>query len=74
MTNNQQDTFVEKHITYTIELDGKFFLVENVPARVNEETGEQFFAPTTVAQLQQIILDGKTPDRVIETPVYKYAV
>jgi hypothetical protein len=48
---------------------GKFFLVENVPARVNEETGEQFFSPVTVERLQQIILDGKEPDRVIETSV-----
>ena len=71
--SNQQDTFVEKYVTYTIELDGKFFLVENVPARVNEETGEQFFSPATVDQLQTIILDGKTPDRVIEMSVYNYA-
>jgi hypothetical protein len=32
------------------------FMVENVPARVNEETGEQFFSPSTVERLQQIVL------------------
>jgi hypothetical protein len=73
MCSPQQLSLVEKRVTYSIELNGKFFLVENVPARVNEETGEQFFSPSTVAYLQQIMIDGKQPDRTIETPVYSYA-
>ena len=64
---------VEKHVTYTLELNGKFFFVENVPARVDEETGEQFFSPSTVERLQQIILMQKEPDRLAKVPVYKYA-
>jgi hypothetical protein len=71
--NNYQEQLVEKRVTYFLELNGKFFLIENVPARVNEETGEQFFAPSTVAFLQQIILDGQEPKRVIQTSVYSYA-
>jgi hypothetical protein len=39
---------VERLVTYTLEFEGKFYIVENVPARVNEETGEQFFSPSTV--------------------------
>jgi YgiT-type zinc finger domain-containing protein len=64
---------VEKKVTYTLELNGKFFVIENVPARVDEETGEQFFSPSTVEHLQQIILTGQAPDRFTEVPVYKYA-
>ena len=71
--NNYQEQLVEKRVTYSLELNGKFFLIENVPARVNEETGEQFFDPSTVAFLQHIILDGQEPKRVIQTPVYSYA-
>ncbi|KKD36933.1 MAG: hypothetical protein WAN66_24370 [Limnoraphis robusta] len=70
MKSNQQEQRVEKRVTYTLEINGKFFLVENVPARVNEETGEQFFSPSTVEHLQQIILNETQPDLVIETPVY----
>jgi hypothetical protein len=73
MMNNYQEQLVEKRVTYSLELNGKFFLIENVPARVNEETGEQFFAPSTVVFLHQIILDGQEPKRVIQTPVYSYA-
>lgn len=67
------DMQVEKQVTYTLELNGKIFVIENVPARVDEETGEQFFSPSTVEHLQQIILTGQAPDRFTEVPVYKYA-
>ncbi len=70
--NNDQEQLVEKRVTYSLELNGKFILIENVPARVNEETGEQFFAPSTVMFLQKIILDGQEPQRIIQTPVYSY--
>ena len=71
--SNDLDRLVDKHVTYALEINSKFFLIENVPARVNEETGEQFFSPATVELLQEIILDGRKPERVIEIPVYSYA-
>lgn len=71
--NNSKEVLVEKRVTYTLQINGDFILIENVPARVNEETGEQFFSPTTVERLQKIVLDKQTPDYVIETPVYNYA-
>ena len=70
---SNRDMQVEKQVTYTLELNGKFFVIENVPARVDEETGEQFFSPSTVEHLQQIIMTGQTPDRFTEVPVYKYS-
>jgi hypothetical protein len=71
--NDRPETLVEKRVTYSLELNGKFLLVENVPARVNEETEEQFFSPSIVAYLQQIMIDRKQADRTIKTPVYIYA-
>lgn len=72
-TSNWQETLVEKQVTYTLNLNGKIFLIKNVPARVNEETGEQFFAPSTVERLQQTILDSKEPDHFVQVPVYNYS-
>jgi hypothetical protein len=57
--NDQLEILLEKRVAYSLELNGKPFLVENVPARVNEETGERFFSPLTVAYLQQDIIDRK---------------
>jgi YgiT-type zinc finger domain-containing protein len=72
-TYKWKETLVEQKVTYTIELDGKFIIVENVPARVCLETGERFFAPETVERLQLIVWERREPRRVIETPVFEFA-
>lgn len=69
----RQEKLVERRVTYTLEHEGKFYIVQNVPARVNEETGEQFFSPDTVERLQKTVLGQGKPSRVLETPVYEYA-
>lgn len=68
-----RERLVERRVTYTLEMDGKLFVVENVPARVNPETGEQLFAPETVERLHEIICGQEKPVRVVETPVFDYA-
>ncbi|MGK7927442.1 MAG: YgiT-type zinc finger protein [Spirulina sp.] len=73
MSHNFKETLIETTVTYVLEKDGQFFLIENVPARVNPETGEQLFSPATVEQLQQIILNQSKPIRFVETPVYDFA-
>jgi hypothetical protein len=72
MIPRQQEKLVERLVTHTLEIDGKFYIIQNVPARVDEETGEQFFSPSTVERLQSMILGHAKPSKVIETPVYKY--
>ena len=72
-TQTRNETFIERKVTYTIEMDGKFIIVENVPARVCVETGERFFAPETVEQLQHTVWERRKPRRVIETPVFEFA-
>jgi YgiT-type zinc finger domain-containing protein len=69
----QEEKLVERRVTYALELDGNFYIVENVPARVDEETGEQYFSPKTLERLQQIILAPTEPSKMVETPVYEYS-
>lgn len=64
---------VEQNVTYTLEVDDKLIVIENVPARVNEETGEQLFAPETVEHLQKLVWEQKKPKRILQVPVYEYA-
>ena len=68
-----KETMVDQKVTYTLVVEDKFFIIENVPARVCLETGERFFSPETVERLQQTIWGQKQPNRVIETPVYNFA-
>jgi YgiT-type zinc finger domain-containing protein len=44
---------LEQKVNYTLEMDGNFIIIENVPARLCVETGEHFFSPETVERLQQ---------------------
>ena len=67
------EPLIEQTVTYHIEIGGRFLLVENVPARVNVETGERYFAPETVERLQQAVWEQSRPVRTIQTPVYEYA-
>ena len=74
MTTNQwKETMVERKVTYTVEISGKFIVIENVPARVSLETGEQFFSPQTVERLQHMSWEQRKPTRVIEVPAYEFA-
>lgn len=68
-----KETFVEQQVTYSLELDGKFVLVEHVPARVCVETGERFFSPEVVERLQKIVSEHPEPTRTVETPVFEFA-
>ncbi len=62
-----EESLQECTVTYTFEMEGKLIVVENVPARVNQETGEQLFSPETVQRIQQIVWEQKKPNRVIRS-------
>ena len=72
-TDQWKETLVERKVTYTLEVNGQLIVIENVPARVNLETGEQLFSPDTVEHLQQMIWEQRKPRRVIQVPVYEFA-
>jgi hypothetical protein len=67
------DCLVEKRVTYTLEFGWRVFVEENAPPRIDEETGEQYFAAATVERLHELIRGKQEPDRVMEIPVYNYA-
>ena len=73
-TIDRKETFLERKVTYTIQVDGRFIIIENVPARVCIETGERLFSPETVERLQRTVWEKRKPDRVIETPVFEFVV
>ena len=67
------DRLEDRLVTYTVEVDGRLVVIEHVPARVNAETGERFYAPETVERLQQIIRENREPSRTLEASVYDFA-
>ncbi len=67
------EVLIEMNVRYILDLDGQLFVFENVPARVNPVTGEQFFAPVTVRRIQQAALSSGKPTRTIQAAVYEFA-
>lgn len=67
------ESFEDRIINYTIEVNDQLYLIEHVPARICLETGEQFFSPETVERIQDIIERQPIPSRVLQTPVYDFA-
>ena len=65
MNQEYNEKLIETKVTYSLEMNGQFFLIENVPARVNPETGEQFFSPATVERIQQIITEQTKLDTLL---------
>ena len=53
------ERMVETEVTYTLEVNGKCFIIQHVPARVCPETGEQYFSPETVEALQKKVWGKK---------------
>ncbi len=60
---------IQIQVTYTVEKAGRIYVIEHVPARVCKETGEQFFDPQTVRNIQALINNGAKPARMIQAPV-----
>jgi len=71
-TSSHDEKLVDRKVTYTLLKDGQLYVVEHVPARVNVETGEEYFSPQTVEQLQRIILEKNQPTRFIKAPVFEF--
>ena len=68
-----KETMIETDVTYTLEYDGKFHLIEHVPVCVCREKGELYLYTETVEKMQPILKGKKEPTKLIETPVYEYA-
>lgn len=66
------EPLIETTVTFTLLKDGKFYIIENVPARVNQDTGEELFSIKTVERLQKMVWDNNKPLKVLETPVYEF--
>ncbi len=70
---SNKETLVDRSVTYTVSLDGRVVVIENVPARVCVETGERYFSPQTVERIHEIVRGDAKPVRTINTSVYEFA-
>lgn len=59
-------------VTFSMEIEGRRVVVENVPARVDSLTGERFFDLATVDKIR-LLISQQAPVRFEQTPVFAFA-
>jgi hypothetical protein len=72
MHPDSEDRPVDRLVTFSIEYRGRLVIIENVPASVDPQTAARFFWPDTVERLQAIVWSGREPDRIAQTPVFRF--
>ena len=58
-------------IQYSQEFEGKFFIIENVPAKVCSQCGEIIISETVAEKIQKLVWSGAKPKRIALVPVYE---
>lgn len=54
---------IETRVNDATEYQGRLCLIEQVPVRVCQDTGEEYFSPKTVEHIQALIKSGRPPAR-----------
>lgn len=68
-----KEPLTEQRVTHAVMTDNGAVVLENVPARVNTDTGERLFSPETVRKIEGVLRGRPRPSRTVETPVYELA-
>ncbi|MBI1871695.1 MAG: type II toxin-antitoxin system MqsA family antitoxin [Chlamydiae bacterium] len=61
-----------KEITYTQWYRNRLIAVENVPASICENCGEEYFSPEVVDKLQKVI-EADHASKTLKVPVFRFA-
>lgn len=69
----KSEALVAQTIQYSQEFEGKFYIIEQVPAYVCEQCGETILSETTAEKIQNLIWSGVEPQRTRSVPVYEMA-
>ena len=57
-------------VTFTATLDGNLLTIEEVPALVCRQCGEETFSAETMKRIEALVASRPRPARMAEVPVY----
>jgi len=63
----------ERSIRYVQDFEARVVIIENVPALVCSQCGEQLLDPATARRIQKLFWDAPKAPRTTEVPVYNLA-
>ena len=65
---------VKRKVTFTYEEDGRYFIIEHVPAEVCVKCGEKMYTPEVTDNLLRFARNEFKPAKKIEVPVYDFVI
>lgn len=68
---NSEDSHTE-YVNEIFKIDGKFYLVENIPAMVCSRCGEEVFSRETTEQIRVMLHGEADPIKSISVDVFTY--
>ncbi len=60
-------------IRYSQEFEGRFYIIEKVPALICAQCGEIILSESVAEAIQHTIWSGAAPERIEQVPVYEMA-
>ena len=68
----QSTTFVQQTTHEIFEINGKFYLVENIPVEICTQCGEEIFDSKTTERIRQMLHETNQPVKTISVDVLSY--
>ncbi|OAB63631.1 hypothetical protein AY599_09570 [Leptolyngbya valderiana BDU 20041] len=62
----------QKEVQEVFQIDGKFVLVEHIPALVCDRCGEKLFSSETTERVRQILYGESKPVKSMQVDVFAY--
>ena len=57
----------------TFKIDGRYILVDRIPAQVCRQCGERSFSRETTEKVRRLVRGGESPRESVSMPVYEFA-
>jgi HTH-type transcriptional regulator / antitoxin MqsA len=61
-----------ENISEVFQIDGKFYLVENIPATICDRCGEAMLSRSTTEHIRAMLHSDSEPSQTISMDVYAY--
>ncbi len=62
----------QRLIRYVQEFDGRVVVIENVPAEVCAQCGEEYIRPEVARKIQRLVWEEPSPKKTLKVPYYDF--
>ncbi len=71
--NCGNESFHEGIANHLLDIDGKIYVIKNIPAKICDRCEAKFFSPETYDAVYKMIYNPKSPKRKIEAELLEFS-